>query len=218
MPCVLPLGPPASPGSAGLAVAGTPGSALWGCAGSMGVVRLVPLQLGVSCRTEEDAGPLTPRGVPWKGEGRLLCPCDPEERRASAGHVPVTLFLGTQARTRRLCRAGLPAAPWILGAGVLSPEVGGQGQQKSDPGLLRPACDVTVTGARAFPALCHSVLSLPNPLGRGGGSDVVCRAVLVTSCLESPEDRARLELMPRGCWPSAWLLLSCFQRRVIHKA
>lgn len=37
--------------------------------GSAGVGRLVPLQVGVSCRTEDDAGPVTTLGVPPQGVG-----------------------------------------------------------------------------------------------------------------------------------------------------
>lgn len=37
--------------------------------GSAWVGRLVPLQVGVSCRTEDDAGPVTTLGVPQQGEG-----------------------------------------------------------------------------------------------------------------------------------------------------
>lgn len=87
---------------------------------------------------------------------------------------------------------------WILGAGVLSPEVGwswqggrqgrGRGSRNQTPGLhaQRVTSPAQVPGRRReCAALCHLVPSLINALGGGGGSDVLGKAVLLTSCWEA---------------------------------
>lgn len=158
---------------------------------------LIPLQMGVSCRTEASG---TTWGIPEKEE-RPLCPHDIEE---SPGPVQVTCSSGCFVRpqdsgtemvlvqTQAACHT---AGCW--GSGCCSQCWGGASQGKQGRGRDSRSQSLGSHAQCHWPSqvpgqhrecsgLCHLVPSLTNLLGRGCGSNVLGKATLLTSCLENP--------------------------------